>query len=237
MAAPQGRRDEARLVDRVASTLRHRILAGELPVGAKLPSEAELTADLGVSRPVVREAVARLRAAGVVETHQGRGSYVLDPGEPARPDRFDVRTTADLRHLMELRVALEQEAAALAARRRTPAQQAAVGAALDAFVRAVDDPARLVEADFAFHLAVAEAGGNPLLVGLLHDVGPRAILLHRTQLGERDSAGDPEHRALLVHEHRSVADAVARGDVDAARAAMAVHLRRSLAALADDSGV
>jgi DNA-binding FadR family transcriptional regulator len=231
MPGPQGGRDEARLVDRVASALRHRILAGELPAGTKLPSEAQLTAELGVSRPVVREAVSRLRAAGVVETHKGRGSYVVDPGEPARTGRFTVRSTADLRHLMELRVALESEAAALAARRRSPAHRVELDEALGAFVRAVDDPARVVAADFAFHLAVAEAAGNPLLVELLLDVGPHAILLHRTQLGEHDSAADPEHRRLLVHEHRAVHDAVVRGDADAARAAMGVHLRRSLAAL------
>lgn len=221
----------AGLVERVAASLRQRILAGELAPGARLPSESDLTRELGVGRGVVREAVARLRAAGVVTTEQGRGSFVLDAAPPRQAGRFEVRTVADLARLMELRVAVEPEAAGWAAERATPAALAAVEEAWAAFTRAVDDPARVVAADVAFHLAVAEAGGNPYVVDLLQDLGPRAVLLHRSQLGEDSTPLDPPHRDLLVHEHASVRDAVVRGDAEGARAAMRVHLLRSLAAL------
>jgi GntR family transcriptional regulator, transcriptional repressor for pyruvate dehydrogenase complex len=229
-AAP-GTARGAGLVDRVASDLRQCILAGELAPGTRLPSESELARDVGVSRTVVREAVSRLRAAGVVRTEQGRGSFVLDVAPPTGATRFEVRMVIDLVRLMELRVAVESEAAARAADRGTAASHAAISQALAVFERATRDPARLVEADFAFHLAVAEASQNPYVVDLLQDLGPRAVMLHRSQLGEDSSALDPDHLGRLLHEHTSVHDAVVRRDAEAARAAMGVHLRRSLAAL------
>lgn len=219
------------LVDALASVLRHRILSGELAAGSRLPSEAALSAEFEVSRTVVREAVSRLRAAGVVDTQQGRGSFVLEVPAPERAAAFQIRSRSDLVHLMELRIAVESETAGLAAQRLTPSRRAEITAALDAFTRAGENPARVVEADFAFHLALAEASQNPYLVELLHSIGPRAIMLHRTQLGDADAVTDADHLAVLVHEHRSIHDAVLRGDPEAARAAMQVHLRRSLAAL------
>ena len=225
------RTDPRGLVDALAGALKTRILAGELPAGSKLPSESELAADYDVSRTVVREAVSRLRAAGLVDTMQGRGSYVLAVTEPEANDRFPIRGWADLVHLMELRVAVESEAAGLAAERRTSAQLAAITRALDGFSRVVGHPERLVEADFAFHAAIADASGNPFLAGLLAAIGPRAIMLHRTQLTAGTDATDTDHLQLLMYEHGAIRDAIARGDEQAARAAMVVHLRRSQAAL------
>jgi len=226
------RTDPRGLVDALAGALKTRILAGELPAGSKLPSESGLAADYDVSRTVVREAVSRLRAAGLVDTMQGRGSYVLAVTEPDEAnDRFPIRGWADLVHLMELRVAVESEAAGLAAERRTSAQLAVITRGLDGFSRVTGHPERLVEADFAFHAAIADASGNPFLAGLLDAIGPRAIMLHRTQLTAGTDATDADHLQLLMYEHGAIRDAIARGDGQAARAAMAVHLRRSQAAL------
>lgn len=234
MTGPHRRGDEVGLVDRVTSALRHRVLAGEILAGAKLPSESELAGEFGVSRTVVREAVSHLRAAGVVETQQGRGSFVLDLAGGPSAVRFDVRSQRDLVHLMELRIAVEPEAAGLAARRRSAGHRASLDEAMAAFVRSVEDPSRVVLADFAFHLSVAEASRNPFVVELVQDIGPRAILLHRSQLGADDSAADAEHLQLLIHEHRSIHQAIVRADPEAARSAMQVHLRRSLSALGTD---
>ena len=225
------RTDPRGLVDALAGALKTRILAGELLAGSKLPSESGLAADYDVSRTVVREAVSRLRAAGLVDTMQGRGSYVLAVTEPEANDRFPIRGWADLVHLMELRVAVESEAAGLAAERRTSAQLAVITRGLDGFSRVTGHPERLVEADFAFHAAIADASGNPFLAGLLDAIGPRAIMLHRTQLTAGTDATDADHLQLLMYEHGAIRDAIARGDGQAARAAMAVHLRRSQAAL------
>ncbi len=226
------RSDPRGLVDALAAALKTRIFARELPPGSKLPSESELAADYDVSRTVVREAVSRLRAAGLVDTMQGRGSYVLTVTQPDEADDpFPIRGWADLVHLMELRVAIESEAAGLAAERRTSAQLAAISRALEGFSRVSGHPERLVEADFAYHAAIADASGNPFLAGLVDAIGPRAFMLHRTQLAAGSDAADAVHLQLLSYEHGAVRDAIARGDAQSARAAMSVHLRRSLAAL------
>lgn len=229
---PLDRGDPGGLVDALAAALKAQVLDGSLPTGARLPSESELAATYDVSRTVVREAVSRLRAAGLVDTMQGRGSFVLAvPRTAEGEDRFPIRSWADLVHLMELRIAVESESAALAAQRRTTAQLAAVNRALDAFAGVADHPERLVEADFSFHAAIAEASGNPFVADLLGAIGPRAIMLHRTQLTEGTDASDARHLSLLLYEHGAIRDAISRSDASAARAAMTVHLRRSLAAL------
>lgn len=225
-------RTERGLVDALADALKARILEGELAAGARLPSETELVATYDVSRTVVREAVSRLRAAGLVDTLQGRGSYVLAlPSERDGSERYEITSLADLVHLMELRVAVESEGAALAATRRTADQLAAISRALEGFDDVLDHPTRLVAADFAFHAAIADASANPYLIDVLTGIGPRAIMLHRTRLSRGTDATDADHLRLLTYEHGAIRDAIARGDADAARAAMIVHLRRSLAAL------
>lgn len=226
------RTDPRGLVDALAEALKTRILSGELGAGSKLPSEAEQVGAYDVSRTVVREAVSRLREAGLVDTMQGRGSYVLAVTGPVEGgDRFPIRGRADLQHLMELRLAVESEAAGLAAQRRTGAQLAAITRALEAFSRVAGHPERLVEADFAFHATIADASGNPFLADLLGAIGPRAIMLHRTALTPGTDAADGDHLQLLMYEHGAIRDAIARGDAEAAHAAMKVHLRRSQAAL------
>lgn len=220
------------LSEDLAATLRRRILGEELLPGSKLPSESELAGEFAVSRTVVREAISRLRAAGVVETFQGRGTFVLAVHDEAPAGTgFAVASRADLARLMELRIAVETESAALAAQRLSTPRRAALDRALASFEAVRGHPERVVGADFAFHLAVAQASENPYLIEVLQSLGPRAIMLHRSQLGTDDAADDAAHLELLAHEHRAIHEAVSRGDTDAARAAMRVHLARSLAAL------
>src|SRR4051812_32133417 len=155
------------LAQRVVAGLKDRILAGELPPGHKLPSEAELIAEYAVSRTVIREAVTRLRAEGLVETFQGRGSFVLAMPEPTSftVESAAIRTHHDVLDMIDFRVGIECEAAALAAARADAATADKLSAALDAFVEAT--PADQVEADFGFHRAVAAASGNRFYVELL----------------------------------------------------------------------
>jgi DNA-binding FadR family transcriptional regulator len=122
----------------VVAGLKDKILAGELAPGAKLPSEAELIEEYAVSRTVVREAVTRLRAEGLVETQQGRGSFVLAVPEPSSfsVESSAIRTQADVLAMLDFRIGVESEAAALAARHHTAADADAISAAMDGFVRA-----------------------------------------------------------------------------------------------------
>ena len=212
------------LAQRVVDGLKDRILAGELVPGAKLPSEAELNAAYGVSRTVVREAVSRLQAEGLVETFQGRGSFVLAVPEASTfsLESSAIRTQTDVLAMIDFRIGVESEAAALAAARVTPAAAEAIEAALEQFVQAGHEGA--VEADFAFHRAVADATGNRFYVELLDALGPMMIMLPRTRLGEAYSMTDSTHVDRVRREHEQVAAAVLAGDVETARAAMRVHL-------------
>src|SRR5215217_427157 len=148
------------LAQRVVAGLKDKILAGALPPGHKVPSEAELIEEYGVSRTVVREAVTRLRAEGLLETFQGRGSFVLAVPEPTSftVESAAIRTHRDVLDMVDFRIGIECEAAALAAGRVDDTGRAAIRAALDAFIAAA--PKDAVEADFLFHRAVAAGSGN-----------------------------------------------------------------------------
>src|SRR5690606_6838724 len=117
-----------------------RIRGGRILPGEKLPTESELMRQFGVSRTVVREALSRLQAAGLVETHHGIGTYALEPsgGADFRVDPADLATVRDVLVLLELRICLESEAAGLAAGRRTDAQLAEMRLALDEFRRSLE---------------------------------------------------------------------------------------------------
>ena len=199
-----------------------------------MPSEAQLSRGYEVSRTVVREAVSQLRAEGLVETFQGRGSFIAaTPGAAGgRADDGGIVLPArrSARDVMELRLAIECEAAALAARRRTRAQIEVLDRALADLRRAVRTGGSVVGPDWAIHMAVTVASGNPLLIGVMEGLGAQSVLRHRASLDDVDLV-DPEHGALLVHEHAAIRDAVERGDADAARSAVRVHLGRSRASL------
>lgn len=221
------------LANSVVAGLKERILSGNLPPGSKLPSETELIEQFAVSRTVVREAITRMRAEGLIETFHGRGSFVL-----ALPDSttFRVEATAlrsprDVLDMVDFRIGVESEAAALAAARVAPASERAIRAAIDHFEQVA--PAGAVEADFSFHRAVAAAAGNRFYLELIESMGPMMILLPRTQLGDAYSLTDSRHVQRVRTEHENVAAAILAGDSATARAAMRVHLgntRRRLSA-------
>jgi DNA-binding FadR family transcriptional regulator len=212
------------LAQGVVEGLKSRILDGSLAPGSKLPSEAELTEEYAVSRTVVREAVTRLRAEGLVETFQGRGSFVLALPEPTSftVEASAIRSHHDVLAMVDFRLGIESEAAYLAAARRTPEGAEQVRAALEAFAAAGPDEA--VEADFAFHRAVAAATGNRFYLDLIDSLGPMMIMLPRTRLPDEFSLTDTAHVERVRREHDDVADAVLAGDPETARAAMRLHL-------------
>jgi GntR family transcriptional regulator, transcriptional repressor for pyruvate dehydrogenase complex len=222
------------LAQRVVAGLKARILDGSLPPGGKLPSEAELIEEYAVSRTVIREAVTRLRAEGLVETFQGRGSFVLAvPG----PTSFQLEATAirshhDVLDMVDFRLGVESEAAALAAAHVDTGSGGAIRDSLAAFRTA--GPEHAVEADFRFHRAVAAATQNRFYVDLLEALGPMMIMLPRARLGEAYSLTDTTHVERVSREHEEIAVAVLAGDSDTARAAMRVHLGNTRRRLTSD---
>jgi DNA-binding FadR family transcriptional regulator len=183
-----------------------RIRRAELQPGDRLPTESAIMAEYGVSRSVVREAISRLQAAGLVETRHGIGTFVLEPPLPG---------TALA--ILELRMGMETEAAALAAMRRSEAQLAALREALDDMLQAQQAGESTVEADVRFHRILAESSANRYFVDL------------QGQLGRVLSARErpPGSFERMHREHEDIVDAIARQDADAARAAMRTHLSNS----------
>ena len=153
------------LTDTVAQMLEESIHAGEFKPGERLPTESELAERLGVSRPVVREAIAQLKSDGYVQTRQGAGAFVpLAPGMASFKLGPHEQLGADeLRHIFELRLGVEVSAAELAASRRTKGDIDAIQAALDRVDNAIRNSEDGTEADDAFHRAIAAATHNPYL--------------------------------------------------------------------------
>ena len=152
------------LVDQAIDGMRELLGSDEWPVGTKIPPEPALAAALGVSRNTVREAVRALAHTGVLDVRRGDGTYVAAPNEVAALVRQQLART-ELRHVLEVRHAIETHAAMLAAARRTAADLRALKQALARRARALSsgDGAAFVEADAAFHSRVLVAAHNPLL--------------------------------------------------------------------------
>ncbi|MCC7271441.1 MAG: FadR family transcriptional regulator [Alphaproteobacteria bacterium] len=218
------------LADTVAARIAADIVGRRLPPGARLPTEQEMMAALGVSRTVVREAVAALKADGLVTTRQGSGAFVATD-LAARPFRIDADRSmqlADVVDVMELRTAIEIEAAALAARRATARHLGAVGEALERIDAALQRSEGAVAEDFAFHHAIAAATGNAQYPRFLEFLGHHVIPRQRVRLTVGTAEQQRAYLAGIQDEHRRIFAAIRARDADAARAAMRAHLERSL---------
>lgn len=226
----------------LAADLRARIVDGVIQPGDKLPSENTLISEFGVSRTVVRSALTRLQAEGLVETERGRGSFALTPppdGPTSARGTRAVVTMEDRLHLLEFRMGVESEAAALAARNRTDRQLRAVLKALEEFTSSVGHPAHAMKSDYDFHRAVAAASGNPFYSDCLASLGQTMIAMPRTRLMTGVEHYARDHFDQVVHEHESIYAAIAEGDESSSSAAMRSHLansRRRLRAPAPAAG-
>ncbi len=205
-----------------------KIRDGALRPGDKLPTESEIMRAFGVSRTVVREALSKLQAAGLVETHHGVGTFVLQPraGGMFRLDASDIATSVDVLAVLELRISLETESAGLAATRRTDAQLLVMREALDEFERNVASGGDTVAPDFRFHLQIAEATGNPYFADIMGHLGTTIIPRTRiSAISNHDRRG--VYLSRVNREHEEIYAAIARGDAESARAAMRIHLTNS----------
>lgn len=216
------------LVEVLVSTMEERIHDGGYQVGARLPSESSLAKDLGVSRPLVREILARLRERGLIETLNGRGSFV-------RPRSSAPMLDAMLRHI-ELSVGTEYSVDDLYAVRRMIEVESARLAALNAddedlhviranarnALDAEGDPEKYTLADISFHLSIAKATKNALFPALLTpivEVVVRGIYDSVATFRDGMRGGNQGHQRILA--------ALESGDPDAAAAAMGDHMSYS----------
>ncbi|OCX58210.1 GntR family transcriptional regulator [Thioclava sp. SK-1] len=216
------------LVVTLSDRLRTQIETGAYPPGSRLPSEAQLTREFSVSRTVVREAVAALRSDGLVEPRQGAGVFVLDP-KPSLDLPFkniDFVRISSMIEMLELRTAVEVEAAGLAAQRRSPAQEENILHALQTLRGFSQAGKTSVEADFDLHLAISDATNNPRFRDFLSMVGANLIPRRALEKTDDDSATDSYLRGLDA-EHEKIVAAILDGNEQAARDAMRQHLKGS----------
>lgn len=207
------------LADQAAELLLQRIGAGEWRLGEKLPGETTLAPQLGVGRSTVREAIRQLAGRGVLASRQGSGVFVTALGVPE--DWDVVLRRADIAMVIEARIAIETEAAALAAARRTPADLRAIRAALARRAERREEIESHVDADTDFHRAVVVAAHNPILIELFDGFTPRLRQAMVEMLRLRGHHGDDAEHDL----HVALADAIARREADAAASRSREHLQ------------
>lgn len=207
------------LAQQLVHDLSQQILSGALPAGSKLPTEEAVTKARGVSRTVVREAMSRLQAEGLVETRRGIGTFVVDaiPAGDFQSASPGMSAAYNAVAIIELRLCLEVEAAAIAAQRATREQLAALRTALD---ESTDTQAPCLRSDFEFHLQIALCTGNSFFIDTMTHLGHTLQAAAQQALAE----GSAEQRALEAREREQVYAAIAHRDVGAARAAMRLHL-------------
>ncbi len=212
-----------RLSEEVSSELETRIQRGDYAPGAQLPTEKVLAETFGVSRAVVREAIARLKADGMIETRQGSGAFVA---ETPKSLNFRLNTGAGgedaLLHIFELRTLVESTVAELAARRRSDADVAAMRECLHRMDEALAAETDGSEADDDFHLAIAAATQNQYVLRLSEFLGRQFSESRRMAWVDHPRGMESPREAQ--REHYRLLDAIAAGDPAAARQAAFVHL-------------
>lgn len=229
MAGVQGRvdvRKNGTLVSRLIDDLRQSIASGAFAPGGRLPTEAQLSETHGVSRTVVREAIAALRADHLVDARQGSGVYVLKTAATVQPERIDKDRVASVLEVLEIRTPLEIEAAGLAALRRSPSQEEYIFDCHARVFACIEAGEPIREADFALHLAIAEATNNPQFSSFLRSHGVAAIPQAEIVTDAQQDRQVAYHKQLYK-EHEAIVLAISNGDEDVAREAMKAHLKGS----------
>lgn len=215
-----------RLSDQLYGQLLEKIVAGELKEGDKLPSENEISRAFNVSRPVIREALLRLQADGLVYSRQGSGSFVKSRPPEGLIKFAQPSDVAGYLRCFEARLPIEGAAAALAAQRATARDVKDIERSLVELKACLnsDDPAD--KADFAFHLAIARASGNDFFVAILSSLNTAITSGIRVNL-KITQAGSRERLRKVLEEHQAIFDAIASGDATSADLAMRYHINRA----------
>lgn len=222
-----------RLGDQLYRQLYAQIMDGRLKEGERLPSEIEISILFGVSRPIVRTALLRLRLEGLLHARQGSGTYVMRQAATSRTEPPRPEQVIAFLQCVEVRMAVEATAARLAAQRRSTKQLADLEMTHEEFRRNMEAGEALHGSDLAFHLAVADASGNPQFADVLRQVetpatGSRSL----SQVLVRARAH--KQKLQVWSEHGHVVDAIRAGDPEGAQIAMQFHLNQMRLRLLDE---
>ncbi len=211
------------LADQIYGRILELIASGQLAEGEKLPSEHQISARFSVSRPVVREALARLRDDGIVIARHGIGSFVRRRPPQGLIEHARADDVAGLMRCMEARIALEPAAARYAALRANPRDLDRIEAALQAMETTMRARQPVREADFDFHMAVAMASGNEVFCDMLSATRP--VMLQAISVAQKlTSAGTDERIEAVLAEHRQILEAIRGHDAEGAGLLMSYHL-------------
>lgn len=220
----------SRLYEQIVQQVEDSILKGALRPGNQLPPERELAQQFGVSRTAVREAVKALREKGLVEAYPGRGTFVTEGTSQAVRESLDrmikIGQPEGSPFLVEVRSILEPEIAGLAATRASEEDLATMREAVEVMDKAMGDPEAYIEADLDFHLALAEAADNPIILSLIDSI---VGILREQRMRIFKVEGGPERGQ---YHHRQILKAVEERDTEGAREAMRAHLQQ----VREDSG-
>jgi len=214
----------SRLYEQIVQQIEESILKGSLKAGDQLPAERELAIRFGVSRTAVREAVKALREKGLVEAYSGRGTFITDGTSQAVRQSFDLMVKIGQPEgstdLAEVRSILEPEIAALAAERAEESDRATLREAVAVMDRSLKDADAYIEADLDFHLALAEAAANPLILSLIDSI---VGLLREQRLRIFQVEGGPQRGQI---HHKRILEGMEKRDAKMARDAMKAHLEQ-----------
>jgi DNA-binding FadR family transcriptional regulator len=215
------------LASRVAERLLSKIRDDDLAPGTRLPSEQAMAQHFGVSRTVIREAIAILKTDGLLETRKGSGAFVCNPdvAQTLGGGRLTDESLQALLNLIEVRRGVESETAALAAVRRSPGQLAEIEYSLRRIADAVASGADGVEEDARFHRTIAAATGNPYWVRFIEMFAQPIRSAVKVTRANEARRGD--FTSQVMAEHAKIVAAIAAGDPDAARAAAAEHMEHA----------
>jgi GntR family transcriptional repressor for pyruvate dehydrogenase complex len=219
---PAGRRS---LSETVFDRIQKSIKSGAYAVDERLPTEHALAAEFQVSRPVVRDALQKLRDQGLIYSRRGAGSFVREQGIREPLGFGQMENLSDLQHCYDFRLTIEPEAAAMAARRRSPEALEKIRKALGLLRDATNRQAHRADADFMFHLSIAQASANPYFVTAMQALEEHiAVGMRLHGLSLRRTTDGLAH--VLV-EHNAITDAIANGDAERAKLLMHDHLSGS----------
>jgi GntR family transcriptional repressor for pyruvate dehydrogenase complex len=214
----------SRLYEQIVQQIEESITNGALKEGDQLPAERELAQQFGVSRTAVREAVKALREKGLVEAYPGRGTFITSGTAHSIRQTLDrmikVGQPEGTANLAEVREILEPDIAALAATRADEEDIAAMREAIAVMDSMRQDADAFIEADLDFHLALAEAASNPLILSLIDSI---VGLLREQRKRIFYVDGGPERGQ---YHHKRILEAVEHRDSQGAREAMRAHLRQ-----------
>ncbi|MBV8190072.1 MAG: FadR family transcriptional regulator [Alphaproteobacteria bacterium] len=212
--------------ERVFTFFRDQLLAGSLKAGDRLLAERDLALALGVSRPVLREALRSLAILGLLDIRQGRGAFVRSADAAVLGQALTLCLAPEpniLDDVLQARIAIECQAIRLACERAADRDLQSIAALLDALVDSLDDPKRGGQADYAFHLALVRASGSGALMKIYEAIAPLLMRSHVER--RRDTFREPAITSGLVEAHRQVFVALAERDPDAAERRLREHFR------------